>query len=131
MKKFNLNKKTAATVLASTICISTLTACSDANFKITSTSEYNKAIVVNGNIASIVEISTWSRTTDAENLAIETKDGVHIYTNSTNTYLINDLNCDYTAYDFAKTLVGDDGEIRYFGSIEENTKNEGKVYTNN
>ena len=131
MKKFYLNKKKAATLLASTIVLSTLCGCDDANFKITTTSEYNKAVIIVDNSATIIEISSWSRTTDAENLAIETKDGVHIYTNTTNTYLINDLNTDYTAYDFARTLIGDDGEIRYFGSIDNNTKTEEKVYTNN
>ena len=40
MKKFYLNKKKAATLLASTIVLSTLCGCDDANFKITTTSEY-------------------------------------------------------------------------------------------
>ncbi|MBQ6285744.1 MAG: hypothetical protein IJK67_05525 [Bacilli bacterium] len=75
---------------------------------------FNKAIIFNGNTATIVEIEKWTDY-DGEQLQIVTKDGAIIITSSFDTKLINDINSTVKADDIARSILGEDAEINYLG----------------
>ncbi len=106
-----MNKKKVITLaLIATLATATLTGCNKDvwDFKYT----FNKAIIVNGDTATIVEIDKWTDY-DGEQLQIITKDGTIIVTSSFDTKLINDKDGNIKAEDIARALVGDEGEITY------------------
>jgi len=119
MKK-NTRKALMTTALFSTLSLSTLTACNytfiDVHYY------YNKAIIFDGNTATIVEISEWTDY-DGEQIQIITKDGLLLLTSSFDTKLIDDSTSDIKAEDIARAIKGDDVEINYLGASKSLTLN--------
>ncbi len=98
------------------LAIATTSALTGCNYSCVDTKyTFNKAIIVNDNIATIIEIDKWTDY-DGEQLQIITKDGTIIVTSSFDTKLINDSNSVIKAEDIARSLVGEDGEINYIES---------------
>ncbi len=112
IKNLNIRKKAVAMALAGTLTSCTLlTGCGNHQFFDTKYT-YNKAIIVNGNCASIIEIDKWNDY-EGEQLQIVTKDGLVILTSAFDTKLINDETSELSAEEVARGLVGEDGEITY------------------
>lgn len=110
-------KKAAAIVLASILSTTTLTGC---NYTLVDTKmTFNKAIIFGENSVTIVEIEKWTDY-DGEQLQIKTKDGAYILTSSFDTKLIDDRNSTITAEDIARSIMGEDVEIKYLDEISRN-----------
>ena len=77
---------------------------------------FNQAVIVNGNIATIVEVEDHRLL--GEKIRIETKDGLVFDVFSGNVYPMSTENTDITPEDFARSLVGEEGEVNYLGSAQ-------------
>lgn len=114
-------KKVAAIALASILSTTTLTGCnktpSSLDFKMT----FNKALIFGENSVTIVEIESWTDY-DGEQLQIKTKDGAYILTSSFDTKLIDDRDSTITAEDIARSIMGEDVEIRYLDEMSKRTR---------
>ena len=77
---------------------------------------FNKAVIVNGDVATIVELEKWTDYEDGEQIQVKTKDGLVFLANSDNIYPIDERNTDITPEEFARALVGEDGEVNYLGT---------------
>lgn len=75
---------------------------------------FTKAIVVNEDNATIINVKSWQDYEDGEQLQIETTGGMIILTSAFDTKLIDERNSAYSAEDLAQALVGPDGEVSYF-----------------
>lgn len=115
VKKLNVRKE--AVILATTGVLATavLTGCNqqvvDVKLK------FNKAIIFHDDSATIVEIKKWNDY-DGEQLQLITEDGLVIVTSSFDTKLINDEKSEIKAEDVARSIGGDDIEIRYLEKYE-------------
>ena len=127
MKKFSkvkkLNVRKEAVILATTGVLATavLTGCNqqvvDVKLK------FNKAIIFHEDTATIVEVKHWNDY-EGEQLQLITPDGLIIITSSYDTKLINDEKSLLKAEDVARSIGGDDIEIRYLEKHEkDNVKN--------
>ena len=118
IKNLNIRKKAVAMALAGTLTTATLIGCGNMDMWDTQYT-FNKAVIINGNIATIVEISKWTDY-DGEQLQVTTQDGMVFLTSSIDTKLFDDRNSYMTVEDYAKSFVGEDGEINY---LSQNMKN--------
>lgn len=120
--KNNIAIKLVGAVLVGTIAVTSFTGCNktilDTKYK------FDTAVIVNDNVATIVEIKKW-KDYEGEQLQIETKDGLVIITSSFDTKLLNTKDSSISAEDFAKTLVGENGEVHYYD--EDLSKNNVKI----
>lgn len=123
MKIKNVNtkiiKRVAAFALVTTLSTVTLTGCGNMDMWDTQYT-FNKAVVVNGDVATIVEVKSWTDY-DGEQIQIATQDGLVFLVNSDNIYPMDTRNTDITPEDFARSLVGKNGEITYLEEVK-NTK---------
>lgn len=71
---------------------------------------FNKAIIFNGNNALVLNIDRW-KDYEGEQLKVKTEDGLILNLCSYNSKLINDMNSETKAKDFAEYYVGSDGII--------------------
>lgn len=71
---------------------------------------FNKVITFNGNKAIILPVGQW-KDYEGEQLQVVTKDGLLLLLSSYNSKLVYDEHSPMSAYDFAKSYVGDDGEV--------------------
>ena len=118
----NLNIKNKAMAMAATGVLATvvLTGCNQQVMDVKL--KFNKAIIFREDTATIVEVKKWNDY-DGEQLQIITPDGLIIITSSYDTKLINDENSEIKAEDVARSIGGDDIEIRYLEKHEkENVK---------
>lgn len=100
--------------LSGALVLSSLTGCACNKQIMDFKYEFNKAIIVHDNCATIIDVKKWCDY-EGEQIQIITKDGTIIITSTFDTKLINDIDSDLTAEDIAKSLVGEDGEINYLG----------------
>jgi hypothetical protein len=78
---------------------------------------FNKIVIVNGDVATIVEVSKW-KDYEGEQIQIETTDGLVFVANSDNIYPLDERATNVTPEEFARSLVGADGEVNYLGSAQ-------------
>ena len=112
IKNFKSRKKLAALVLTGALSTAVLTGCgnhTEFDFKYT----FNKAIVFDGDVATIFEIEKWCDY-EGEQLQIKTKDGLVFVTSSRDTKLIDDRNSKMSAEDFIRILKDDNVTINYY-----------------
>ncbi len=83
---------------------------------------FNKAIVINGDTATIIEIRSWNDY-EGEQFQLITEDGLVIITSAYDTKLINDSNSTLKAEDLARSLVGESGQINYLNKEKSLTLN--------
>ena len=123
MKITNINpkiaKKLAAFAVIATLSTVTLTGCGNMDLLDTQYT-FNKAVILHKDNAVIVEIEKWVDY-DGEQIQITTKDGLVFLVNSDNVYPLDTRNTDITEEEFARSLIGENGEITYLG--ENNIKN--------
>ena len=113
-------KKVAAIALAS-ILSTTTTGC-DSNYTMIDTKlTYNKAIIFRENSVTIVEIESW-KDYEGEQFQIKTKDGAYIVTSVYDTKLIDNRTSAIKAEDIAKSIMGEDVEIRYLNEVSHKTR---------
>ena len=77
---------------------------------------FNKAVIVNGDVATIVELKKWTDYENGEQIQVTTKDGLVFLVNSINIYPLDERKSDITPEEFARALVGEEGEVNYLGS---------------
>ncbi len=112
MEKKSIKKLALTSLLFGGLALSTLTGC-NCNYSLVEFKyDFNKAIIINGNKVTIVEIEKWSDY-EGEQLQLITKDGLILVTSSFDTKLVNDKNSEIKAEDIARTIVGEDCEINY------------------
>lgn len=118
----NLNIKKSAMTMAATGVLATvvLTGCNQQVIDVKL--KFNKAIIFREDTATIVDVKKWDDY-DGEQLQLITPDGLIIITSSYDTKLINDEDSELKAEDVARSIGGDDIEIRYLEKHEkENVK---------
>ncbi|MBR5369753.1 MAG: hypothetical protein IK137_00445 [Bacilli bacterium] len=118
MKAKNLNIRKKAVALAATGLLATAVLTTGCNQQVMDFElKYNKAIIFHENTATIVEVKHWNDY-EGEQLQLITKDGLVIVTSSYDTKLINDEKSLIKAEDVARSIGGDDIEIRYLEKHE-------------
>lgn len=115
VKKLNVRKE--AVILATTGVLATavLTGCNQQVIDVKL--KFNKAIIFHENTAVIVDVKNWNDY-EGEQLQLITPDGLIIVTSSYDTKLINDEKSLLKAEDVARSIGGDDIEIRYLEKHE-------------
>ena len=118
----NIRYKIAAFALVGTLAITSLVGCGIVSNtdKTKPKVSANKAIILNENCATIVEIEHWELMSPA--YKIFTIEGLVFYANSDNTYLLDTRNSEISAEEMARSLVGEEGEINYLNSEKNKTK---------
>lgn len=113
MKTKNLNIRKKAIALAATGLLATVVLTTGCNKQVMDFKyEFNKAIIFHEDTATIIEIQKWNDY-EGEQIQLITKDGLVIVTSTYDTKLVNDKNSDLTAEDVARSIGGEDVEIRY------------------
>ena len=121
MKKFSkvkkLNVRKEAVILATTGVLATavLTGCNQQVMDVKL--KFTKAIIFHDDSAVIVDVKYWDDY-EGEQLQLITPDGLIIITSSYDTKLINDEKSLLKAEDVARSIGGDDIEIRYLEKHE-------------
>ena len=110
MKNLKINKKAFTGILAATVSLTTLTGCNMTLFD--TEYDFNKAIILGDNTATIVEVKKWNDY-EGEQLQIITKDGLVLITSAYDTKLVYDKESDIKAEDIARSIKGEDVEIVY------------------
>ena len=108
----NVRKVVMTSAIIGALSLSALTGCSCNKQIMDFKYSFNKAIIFNGDTATIIEIQKWNDY-DGEQIQLITKDGAVIVTSSFDTKLINDVDSDIKAEDIARAIIGDDAEINY------------------
>jgi len=120
VKNLKIKKEAVAMAATATLAVTVLTGCNQQVMDVKL--KFNKAIIFRGDTATIVEGKYWDDY-DGEQLQLITPDGLVIVTSSYDTKLINDEKSVLTAEDVARSIGGDDIEIRYLEKHEkENVK---------
>lgn len=104
-----VKKVIMTTALAATLSLS-LSGCNKAI--IDARYMFNKAIIINGDTATIIEIRSWNDY-EGEQFQLITEDGLVIVTSAYDTKLINDTNSTLKAEDLARSIVGENGQINH------------------
>lgn len=115
VKNLNIRKKAIAMATAGVLATVVLTGCNQQVMDVKL--KFNKAIIFRGDTATIVDVKYWDDY-DGEQLQLITPDGLVIVTSSYDTKLINDEKSLLTAEDVARSIGGDDIEIRYLEKHE-------------
>ena len=124
MKAKNLNIRKKAVALAATGLLATAVLTTGCNQQVMDVKlKFNKAIIFHDDSATIVDVKYWDDY-DGEQLQLITPDGLVIVTSSYDTKLINDEKSLLKAEDVARSIGGDDIEIRY---LEKHEKGNAKV----
>ena len=110
----NFKKKLAASVLITTMLATTLTGCNKDVFD--TQYVFNELVIVNGNVATIVEVKQWRDYEDGDQLQIITKDGLVFLVDAMNAYPLDTRTSEVTSEEFARNLVGENGEVKYLNS---------------
>ncbi len=71
---------------------------------------FNKTVIFNGNNALVLNIDKW-KDYEGEQLKVKTEDGLILNLCSYNCKLINDINSETKAGEFARYYVGEDGNV--------------------
>ena len=115
VKNLNIKKKAIAMAATGVLATAVLTGC---NQQVMDVKLYfNKAIIFREDTATIVDIKYWDDY-EGEQLQLITPDGLIIVTSSYDTKLVNDEKSTLTAEDVARSIGGDDIEIRYLEKHE-------------
>ena len=113
MKAKNLNIRKKAVALAATGLLATAVLTTGCNKQVLDFKyKFNKAIIFHEDTATIIEIEKWNDY-EGEQFQLLTKDGLIIVTSAYDTKLVNDEKSDLTAEDVARSIGGEDIEIRY------------------
>ena len=116
VKNLNIKKKTITMATTGMLSVVVLAGCNrqvvDLKLK------YNKAIIFHDDTATIVEVKHWDDY-EGEQLQLTTPDGLVILTSAYDTKLINDEKSEIKAEDVARSIGGEDIEIRYLEKHEE------------
>ena len=113
IKNLSISKKAIALLTAGTLAFS-LAGC---NYDMIDTKyDYNKAIIFGDNTATIVEVKQWSDY-DGEQIQILTNDGLYMITSSFDTKLIDDKTSKISAEDVARSIAGENVEIKYLDEV--------------
>lgn len=115
VKNLKIKKEAVAMAATATLAVTVLTGCNQQVMDVKL--KFNKAIIFRGDTATIVEVKKWNDY-DGEQLQLITPDGLIIVTSSYDTKLINDEKSVLTAEDVARSIGGDDIEIRYLEKHE-------------
>ena len=115
VKNLKIKKEAVAMAATATLAVTVLTGCNQQVMDVKL--KFNKAIIFHGDTATIVEVKYWDDY-DGEQLQLITPDGLVIVTSSYDTKLINDEKSVLTAEDVARSIGGDDIEIRYLEKHE-------------
>lgn len=115
VKNLNIRKKAIAMATAGVLATVVLTGCNQQVMDVKL--KFNKAIIFREDTATIVDVKYWDDY-DGEQLQLITPDGLVIVTSSYDTKLINDEKSLLTAEDVARSIGGDDIEIRYLEKHE-------------
>ena len=119
MSKINISKsaknKIAAGLIALTITTSALTLSGCGNQQVFDTKyTFNKAITIKDGVATIYDVEKW-RDYEGEQIQLVLVDGTVVLTSSFDTKLFNTDESDCSIEDIARSYVGENGEIIYFG----------------
>lgn len=115
VKNLNIKRKAVVMATTTTLAVTVLTGCNQQVMDVKL--KFNKAIIFHDDSATIVEIKKWNDY-DGEQLQLITEDGLVIVTSSFDTKLINDEKSEIKAEDVARSIGGDDIEIRYLEKYE-------------
>ena len=115
VKNLNIRKKAIAMATAGVLATVVLTGCNQQVMDVKL--KFNKAIIFREDTATIVDVKYWDDY-DGEQLQLITPDGLVIVTSSYDTKLINDEKSTLKAEDVARSIGGDDIEIRYLEKHE-------------
>lgn len=115
VKNLNIKKKAIAMAATGVLATVVLTGCNQQVIDVKL--KFNKAIIFREDTATIVDVKKWDDY-DGEQLQIITPDGLIIITSSYDTKLINDEDSEIKAEDVARSIGGDDIEIRYLEKHE-------------
>lgn len=110
-----LKAKIAAGTMAGVLVLS-MSGCGNHSF-IDTKYVFNKAITVNDGVATIYDIEKWNDY-DGEQIQLILKDGTVVVTSAFDTKLINTTDSELSIENIARSLVGPDGTIMYFGKTE-------------
>lgn len=116
----DVKKVIMTTALAATLSLS-LSGCNKAI--IDTRYIFNKAIVINGDSATIIEIKSWRDYENGEQFQLITEDGLVIVTSAYDTKLINGSTSTLKAEDLARSIVGESGQINYLNKEKSLTLN--------
>lgn len=120
VKNLDIRKKAMAMAATGVLATVVLTGCNQQVIDVKL--KFNKAIIFREDTATIVDVKKWDDY-DGEQLQLITPDGLIIITSSYDTKLINDEDSELKAEDVARSIGGDDIEIRYLEKHEkENVK---------
>lgn len=120
VKNLDIKKKAMAMAATGVLATVVLTGCNQQVIDVKL--KFNKAIIFREDTATIVDVKKWDDY-DGEQLQLITPDGLIIITSSYDTKLINDEDSELKAEDVARSIGGDDIEIRYLEKHEkENVK---------
>ena len=115
VKNLNIRKKAIAMATAGVLATVVLTGCNQQVMDVKL--KFNKAIIFHEDTEVIVDVKYWDDY-EGEQLQLITPDGLIIVTSSYDTKLINDEKSLLTAEDVARSIGGDDIEIRYLEKHE-------------
>lgn len=115
-----LRRKAVALALVGVLGTTTLSGCGNKQI-IDMKYTFNKALIINGNTVTIVNIKSWTDYEDGEQMQIQTEDGMYILTSAYDTKLIDDKNSENKAEDLARAIIGDDVIIEYYDDIKTKT----------
>ncbi len=120
IKNLNIRKKAVAMALAGTLSTTCLLSGCGNHQVIDTKRTFNKAIIFDyeNKVALIIDVKSWGDY-EGEQFQIQTSDNFWIVTSSYDTKLIDDRNSDFSAEDFARSIIGEDAEINY---LNDNTK---------
>jgi len=111
----SFKNKIAAGTLAGVLVLST-TGCG--NYKLIDTKyNFNKAITIKDGIATIYDIEKWTDY-DGEQIQLILKNGTIVLTSSFDTKLFNTIDSEQSIEMIARSYVGEEGQVIYFGEPE-------------
>ena len=109
--KANIKKLALLGLLGGSLVL--MTGCGNRKLIMPGSQTYNKAIILRGNNAAIVDVEKWKDFDDGEQLEIWTKDGSVILTSSYDTKLVNTENTDKPIEEICQAIVGPEGTVTY------------------
>ena len=111
----SFKNKIVAGTLAGVLVLST-SGCGNYNL-IDTKYKFNKAITINDGIATIYNIEKWTDY-DGEQIQLILKNGTIVLTSAFDTKLFNTMDSEQSIEMIARSFVGPDGVIMYFGETK-------------